>query len=44
MSLGLRDSAVGAIGAEGEGLLDVVDRASYTIFTIELIIESGGSR
>jgi hypothetical protein len=44
MSLGLRDSIVGAIGAGGEGLLSVVNRASYTIFTVELIIKSGGSR
>ena len=44
MSLGLRDSIVGAIGAGGEGLLGVADGASYAIFIVELIIRSGGSR
>jgi hypothetical protein len=41
--LGLRDSTVGAIGAGGEGLLGVANRASYAIFIVELIIRSGGS-
>jgi hypothetical protein len=39
----LRDSAVGIIGAGGEGLLGVANGASYAIFTVELIIGSGES-
>jgi hypothetical protein len=43
MSLGLRDGIISAIRAKGEGLLSVINRASYTIFVMELIIKSKGS-
>jgi hypothetical protein len=44
MSLDLKDNIVSIIKAKGEGLLSVANKAFYTIFIIELIIKSKGSR